>query len=80
MDNVVFSQARASELLAGTHDAETALRFAMQREQDTILFYLELKSLVPAEEHEVLERILTEERGHFRKLAALVGERSTEPA
>lgn len=80
VDNVVFSQARAAELLASTCDSETALRFAMQREQDAILFYLELKNLVPPEEHEVLDRIVTEERGHFRKLAELLGERSAESA
>ncbi len=79
MENVVFSQEKASELLGATRDAEAALRFAMQREQDAILFYLELKNLVPPEEHEVLERILSEERGHFRKLAELVGER-VEPS
>lgn len=79
VDSVVFSQARALELLTSAKDAQTVLRFAMQREQDAILFYLELKNLVPAEEHAALDRILTEERGHFRKLAALVGEPGAEP-
>lgn len=80
VENAVFSQERASELSAATQDADSTLRFAMQREQDAILFYLELKSLVPPEEHEVIDRILAEERRHFRKLADLVGERAAELA
>lgn len=80
VDNVVFSQERASELLDTARDTEAALRFAMQREQDAILFYLELKNLVPVEEHDVIDRILTEERGHFTKLAGLLGEGAREPA
>ena len=72
VDNVVFSQRSAptSCARAGLNE-EAALRFAMQREQDSILFYLELRDLVPADERGVIEHIITEERAHYRKLAEL---------
>jgi len=73
VDNVVFSQKKAMEMLSAVTDAETAIRFAMQRETDSILFYLELRNLVPEAERAALDHIVEEERSHFRKLAALVG-------
>jgi len=73
VDNVVFSQKKAMELLSEVKDADTAIRFAMQREQESILFYMEMRQLVPESEQETLTRIIDEERSHYRKLAALIG-------
>lgn len=74
VENVVFSQQKALDMLQTAESAEAVLRFAMQREQDSIHFYLELKELVPEAERGVLDRILDEERAHYRKLSALVSE------
>lgn len=74
VDNVVFTQEGAAEAAATGIDEKSALRFAMQREQDSILFYLELRDLVPHDERPVIEHILDQERAHYRKLAGLLGE------
>jgi rubrerythrin len=74
VDNAVFSRDRAEELLSGRLDQESALRFAMQREQDSIHFYLELRGLLPEQERGAIEEILDEERAHYKKLSELLGE------
>lgn len=47
-------------------------------EKDSILFYQEMKRNVPEEEHSQLEKIIEQERGHFRKLMQLKGKVSDE--
>jgi len=40
----------------------------MQRELDSILYYHEVKNLVPAAQHEAIEKIIEEERKHYTTL------------
>jgi rubrerythrin len=46
----------------------TALDFAIQRELDSMLYYQELKRVVPVREQKVLDAIIDEERIHFAQL------------
>ncbi len=71
VQNVVFSNDKAEAALSGVIDEATALGFAMQREQDSILFYLELRDLVPESERPAVEAVIEEERSHYRKLAEM---------
>ena len=48
-----------------------ALDFAIQRELDSILYYHEIKKLVPPAQHEILENIIEEERKHFLSLTEM---------
>lgn len=52
-------------------DTRSALDYALQRELDSILFYHELKQLVPEGQREVLEEVIAEERRHFQVLSLL---------
>lgn len=49
-------------------DARAALQFAIQRELESILYYQEVKNLVPASERGTIDKIINEERRHYMKL------------
>jgi len=74
--DVVFTESRFDELVAGITDPIAAVRFAKQREQDTILFYLELRELIPTTERKVIDEIIQEERLHYFKLSRLESART----
>ncbi len=65
---IIFSKAKEKEAAEIT-DMLSAVNFAMDRETDSILFYSEIKKLVPDKQHEKIEEIINEERRHFVKLA-----------
>jgi len=58
-----------SEQLTGTETVEDILKFAIEAEKDSIVFYLGLKDFVPAKagKHQV-EAIIKEEMGHIAVL------------
>ena len=68
-DKLVFDLDRAepAEL-----DGESTIRFAIQRESDSILYYTELKKILPAKHHGLLEQIIDEEKSHFARLYELL--------
>jgi rubrerythrin len=68
-DKVVFTKDAREAQLSDVHDTLSALRFAMQRELDSILYYQETKPFIPERQHHVVDRIIEEERRHFSKLA-----------
>lgn len=49
-----------------------ALRFALDMERDSILFYHELKEVVRTQDQAILEKIINEERSHVKKLRELM--------
>ena len=49
-------------------DPLAAIRFAQQRELDSILYYQESRKLVHPSKHETIERIVEEERSHYMLL------------
>jgi rubrerythrin len=57
--------------LSKIKDTSAALDFAIQRELDSILYYHEIKKLVPAAQHDAIEKIIEEERKHFLSLTAM---------
>jgi rubrerythrin len=67
-NNLIFTKEIMDKQLAKIKDTNSALDFAIQRELDSILYYHEIKKLVPASQHETLERIIEEERKHFQSL------------
>lgn len=48
-------------------DAEV-LEYAIDREKDSILFYIEIKDHIPEKHHEAIDTIIDEERTHIIKL------------
>jgi rubrerythrin len=72
IDNTaVFTKSVMERELAAVTDTLSALDFALRREQDSILFYHEIKNMVPPGQHAALDLIIEEERRHFSKLSEL---------
>ena len=71
VDDAIFSEGRAAELGDAADTPQKAVRFAKQREKDSIQFYTEMKNLVPAAEQAVVDEIIEEERRHYVELDAL---------
>ena len=72
VDNtVIFTKEALDRELAGVKDTLSALDFALRREQDSILYYHEIKQVVPAAEHAAVDRVIEEERRHFGILSEI---------
>jgi rubrerythrin len=71
VDQVVFSDDKLDEVVNGLSDAVAAVRFAKQREQDAILFYMEMRAMVPERDRPVVDELIAEERRHYTMLAEL---------
>ena len=70
-NNLIFTKEIMDKQLAKVTDTNFALDFAIQRELDSILYYHEIKRLVPAAQHAAIEQIIEEERKHFSSLTAM---------
>ena len=69
-DQIVFSSMINREL-GEKIDPVSAVEFGIRRELDSILYYLEVKKVVPEPQQHLIEDIINEERGHFLKLSNL---------
>lgn len=67
-NNLIFTKEIMDQQLAKVKDTSAALDFAIQRELDSILYYHEIKKLVPASQHAEVDKIIDEERKHFLSL------------
>lgn len=67
-NNIIFTKEVMDKQLSAVTDTPSALDFAMQRELDSILYYHEIKNLVPQAQHETIEKIIEEERKHYAML------------
>jgi len=47
------------------------LDFAIRRELDSILYYTEVKNVIPETQHTLIDKIIEQERQHFVKLSNL---------
>ena len=70
-NNIIFTKEAMDKQFAKVKDTIAALDFAIQRELDSILYYHEIKKLVPPAQHEILEQIIEEERKHFLSLTEM---------
>ena len=68
-NNFVFTKEAMDKELAKLTDTIGAFDFAIQRELDSILYYHEIKKLVPEGQHAAIDQIIDEERKHFTLLA-----------
>ncbi len=67
-EGVIFSPEVQEEARNALNDINSALNFAIRRELDSVLYYQEIKRLVPERERETIENIIEEERKHFLRL------------
>lgn len=69
-DNHIFTKEKLNEEMESITDAASALKFAIDRELDSILYYQEVKKLVPEKQRNVIDKIIDEERRHFTTLSS----------
>ncbi len=70
-DNIIFSQRKLEEEMSKINDVISAVDFAIQRELDSILYFLEMKNFIPESQRNLIDGIIEEERRHFVKLSEL---------
>ena len=70
-DNLVFPEEKMEAQFSAIRNMEDAVEFAIQKEIESILYYLEMKNFVPASQHEEVDRIIEEERKHYLNLSDL---------
>jgi len=67
-ENLVFTFKKFDGDILEINDIETALRFAIEKELDTIQYFQEMQNLVHESEMKKIEAIIEEERRHVVKL------------
>ena len=70
-ENLVFPEDKQDAQFSGIKTVEDAVEFAVQKEIESILYYLEMKNFVPGSQREDVDRIIDEERKHYLRLSDL---------
>ena len=70
-NNIIFTKEAMDKELSKVKDTIAAFDFAIRRELDSILYYHEIKKLVPAAQHGTIEQVIEEERKHFSILTEM---------
>ena len=68
---VFRSDEEAIRMAQSARSAGEALEAAIRFEKDSILYYQEMRPIVASEYHGVLDRVVNEEKIHFRKLSGM---------
>ncbi len=72
VESAVFSDDLVtSEMAAQAESDAAALELAIQSEKDSILFYYEMKELMPQRAQATVDNIIAEEKSHLRQLSEL---------
>jgi rubrerythrin len=72
VDNAVFTdEAINSEMVATTNSDLAALELGINAEKDSLLFYYEMKNVVPPPVTAAINKIITEEKLHLQQLSEL---------
>jgi rubrerythrin len=70
-DNTIFAVDKLKREMDVVSDPVDAAEFGMRREQDSILYYQDIKNIVSKSQHDLIEKIIAEERKHFLKLVEI---------
>ena len=72
VDNAVFSDDLVTSEMAAQAESDTAaLELAIRAEKDSILFYYEMKEVMPQRAQATVNKIIAEEKSHLRQLSEL---------
>jgi rubrerythrin len=72
VDSAVFSDDLVTSEMAAQAESDTAaLELAIRAEKDSILFYYEMKEVMPQRAQATVGRIIAEEKSHLRQLSEL---------
>lgn len=69
--NNLFTKEALKRSISKMVIVDDVIEFAKRRELDTILFYQEIKNLVPEEQKEKIDYLIEQERDHFKRLSDL---------
>lgn len=67
-DNAIFSEGKLALEREQIGEVADALKFAMNRELDSVNYYYGLRELVDGEDQQKIDRIIEEEKKHFLQL------------
>jgi len=70
-DNLVFGFNKFDDDISKIEDVVSAVQFAIGKELDTIMYFQEMKNIVPKSELNRINAIINEERKHVVKLSEL---------
>lgn len=71
---VFTQQNKGGKIARGVKDYNEGINLGIQFEKDSILFYEEMKKIVPDREKELIDRLISEEKNHLKQLNELKGE------
>ena len=72
VDNAVFNDDLVTSEMASQADSDIkALELGISAEKDSLLFYYEMKDIMPQQAQSVVNKIITEEKSHLRGLSKL---------
>lgn len=70
-DKIIFDEETLEEQMKKITDPKTAVNTAMDNEVASILYYQEIKKLVPENQRNLIDKIMDEERRHFVTLSGI---------
>lgn len=70
-DNVIFNEEQLEKQKKEVKDVLSAIKFAMQRELDSVLYYHEVEKFISSNQRSLIEEIIAEERKHYAKLSEM---------
>lgn len=71
VDNVIFTEEELEKQQKEVKDVLSAIKFAMQKELDSVLYYHEVEKFVSPQQKNLIEEIISEERKHYAKLSEM---------
>lgn len=72
VDSAVFTDEMATSGMVTRAGSDIeALELAIGAERDSILFYYEIREVIPQQAHSAVNKIITEEKSHLRQLSEL---------
>jgi len=73
VDSAIFTDDMVTSEMATQADSDIkALELAIGAEKDSILFYYEIKEIMPRRAQPTVNKIITEEKSHLRQLSELM--------
>ena len=72
VDNAVFADDLVTSETAFQADSDIkALELAIGAEKDSILFYYEMRDIMPQQAHPTINKVIAEEKSHLKQLSGL---------
>lgn len=71
IEKILFPKELPEDEQSRLKDVFSAIRFAIQKELDSIYYYKEIKNFIPENHHQDVDAIIEEERRHFMELIQL---------